>query len=161
MNTLLIQIIHQGFFGGVAAAGFAVLFNYRPSLLPLSFGAGLLALATRTAFLESGFTLPIASFFGALAVAIADRLWKDSRPVRGAVLAIVGAIPMVPGGIAAKVLITLFVMLGSDSTAIIAALPEALQGMMTLTFTIAAIGTGLALPSLFQPWTQRTREQEE
>ena len=68
---------------------------------------------------------------------------------------------MVPGGIAAKVLITLFVMLGSDSTAIIAALPEALQGMMTLTFTIAAIGTGLALPSLFQPWTQRTREQEE
>jgi len=161
MSPLFLHVIHQAFFGGVAAVGFAVLFNCRPSMLPFCFGAGLLALAMRTALQDSGFTLPVASFFAALLVAAIDRIWKRYPSPRGSVLAVLGAIPMIPGGAAAKVLIGLFAVLRSGPADSADAIAAIWGNMITLVFTLAAIGTALALPSLFQPATQRKPEYED
>jgi uncharacterized membrane protein YjjB (DUF3815 family) len=161
MSPLLLHIIHQAFFGGVAALGFAVLFNCRPPMLPFSFAAGLVALATRTAFQDHGFTLPEASFFAALLIATIDRIWKEYPSPRGSILAVVGAIPMIPGGAAAKVLIGLFAVLHSGPAATPGAIATIWENMITIVFTLAAIGTALALPSLFQPATQRHRENAD
>ncbi|HEX4084297.1 MAG TPA: threonine/serine exporter family protein [Chthoniobacteraceae bacterium] len=150
----ILQILHQAFFGGIAAAGFAVLFNCHPRMLPLCFGAGALALAVRTAGQEMGTSLAVASFIAALVLAIADKVWEDFPSPRGSVLAVVGAIPMVPGSLAAKVFISVFAFLrtgqgpGAGDSAAFMQTIATWDNIMMLIFTLAAIGTGLALPSL-------------
>jgi len=157
MSVQFLHILHQAFFGGVAAVGFAVLFNCKPSMLWLCFGAGALALATRTVAQECGFTLPLASFFAALLLATLDRVWQEFPSPRGSVLAVVGAIPMVPGGIAAKVLISLFAMVRTGIGPGTEATVDTWHNLITLVFTLAAIGTALALPSLIEPAATRNR----
>jgi len=149
MNTL--HIIHQALFGGVAAVGFAVLFNCKPRMLPLCFNAGTLALAIRTIGQENGLTLAISSFFAALVLAVVDRVWAGVSTPRGSVLAVLGAIPMVPGSIAAKVFMSVFIVLRFGHVANPEAITATWENMIMLIFTLAAIGTGLALPSLVFP----------
>jgi uncharacterized membrane protein YjjP (DUF1212 family) len=148
MSLSILQIPHQAFFGGVAAFGFAVLFNCHPRMLPLCFGAGALALAVRTMGQEHGASLAAASFFAALVLAIANKLWHESPSPRGAVLAVVGVIPMIPGSLAAKVFISVFAFLRSGQSQGVEATVATWDNLMMLIFTLAAIGTGLALPSL-------------
>ena len=148
MNISLQFLFHQAFLGGVAAAGFAILFNCRPQMLPACFGAGVLALATRTIAQELGGSLAVASFAAALVLAIADKIWQEFPSPRGSVLAVVGVIPMVPGSLAAKVFISLFAFLLSGQSQSIEAAIATWDNLVMLVFTLAAIGTGLALPSL-------------
>ncbi len=148
MNPDLHFLLHQAFFGGVAAAGFAVLFNCRPRMLPLCFGAGALALTTRTIGQELGCSLAVASFFAALLVAIVDKIWEDFPSPRGSVLAVVGAIPMVPGSLAAKVFLSVFAFLRTGNSLGVDATIATWDNLLMLLFTLCAIGTGLALPSL-------------
>ena len=148
MNAAILHILHQSFFGGVAAAGFAVLFNCHPRMLPLCFGAGVLALAVRTTGQELGGSLAVSSFFAALLLAIVDKIWQDFPSPRGSVLAVVGTIPMVPGSLAAKVFIGVFAFLRSGRSLGVDATIATWDNLMMLIFTLAAIGTGLALPSL-------------
>jgi len=148
MNPALLHILHQAFFGGVAAVGFAVLFNCHPRTLPACFGAGVLALAVRTVGQELGFSLAVASFFAALLLAMVDKVWHEFASARGSVLAVVGAIPMVPGSLAAKVLMSVFAFLRSAQSQGTEATIATWNNLMMLIFTLAAIGTALALPSL-------------
>jgi len=148
MNAPLLHILHQAFFGGVAACGFAVLFNCPPRILPHCFGAGVLALAARTSGQEMGLSLAGASFFAALLLAIADRVWRDSPSSRGSVLAVVGSIPMIPGSLATKVLISVFTYLRSGHSQGAEVIIATWGNLIMLVSTMAAIGTALALPSL-------------
>jgi uncharacterized membrane protein YjjB (DUF3815 family) len=159
MSPIILHLLHQAFFGGVAAIGFAVLFNCRPQMLGFAFASGFLALATRTALQDRGFTLPVASFFAAVLVAVIDRLWKANPSPRGSLLAFIGSIPMIPGGAAARVLLGLFVLLRSGPSEAIETVATIWEDMITIIFTLAAIGTALSLPSLFQPVTERRRER--
>jgi len=148
LDTPLLHILHQAFFGGVAAVGFAVLFNCSPRMLPACFGAGALALAVRTIGQDYGASLAVASFFAALLLAIVNRIWQDFPSPRGSVLAVVGVIPMVPGSLAAKVFMSVFEFLRSGQSQGVAATVATWDSLVMLVFTLAAIGTGLALPSL-------------
>jgi uncharacterized membrane protein YjjB (DUF3815 family) len=148
MNISLLYMLHQAFFGGIAAVGFAVLFNCRPPMLPHCFGAGALALAARTIGIENGFSLAAASFFSALLLAVVDKAWRESPSSRGSVLAVVGSIPMIPGSLAAKVLVSVFTFLRSGQSQDTAAIIVTWENLIMLIATLAAIGTALALPSL-------------
>lgn len=148
MMTSLLHLLHQAFFGGVAAMGFAVLFNCRPRMLPHCFAAGALALATRTIGQENGLSLAGASFFSALLLAIVDKVWRDSPSSRGSILAVVGSIPMIPGSLAAKALISVFAFLRSGQSQGPAVVIATWDNLIMLFSTLAAIGTALALPSL-------------
>jgi uncharacterized membrane protein YjjP (DUF1212 family) len=148
MNSSSLYVLHQAFFGGVAAAGFAILFNCHPRMLPLCAGAGALALAVRTIGQELGCSLAVASFFAALTLAIANKAWRGVPSPRGSVLAVVGVIPMVPGSLAAKVFISVFAFLRSGQSPGVETTVATWENLLMLIFTLAAIGTGLALPSL-------------
>jgi len=147
-DVSLFHIFHQAFFGGVAAVGFAVLFNCHPRMLPACFGAGVLALAARTIGQDQGASLAVASFFAALLLAIVDKAWADFSTPRGSILAVVGVIPMVPGSLAAKVFISVFAFLRTGQSEGAAATVSTWDNLIMLIFTLVAIGTGLALPSL-------------
>jgi len=148
MNALLLHTLHQTFFGGVAAAGFAVLFNCKPRNLPFYYGAGALALAIRTIGQQFGFSLAVASFFAALLLAIGDRAIRNLHTPSGSVLPLVGAIAMLPGSLAAKVFVNVFAFLRTGQSPGLPATVLIWEDSTMLIFTLASIGTGLALPSL-------------
>ncbi len=147
----ILHVFHQAFFGGIAAAGFAVLFNCHPRMLPLCFGAGALALAVRTIGQELGCSMAVASFLAALLLAIANKAWRESPSPRGSVLAVVGVIPMIPGSLAARVFISVFAFLRTGQSPGVETAVANWDNLLMLIFTLAAIGTGLALPSLIPP----------
>jgi hypothetical protein len=70
MSPVASHLLHQALFGGIAAAGFGVLFNCPPRFLWLGFASGALALAVRTGGQEiAGLGLPAASFIAAFFLA--------------------------------------------------------------------------------------------
>jgi uncharacterized membrane protein YjjB (DUF3815 family) len=154
MHLLLLQLIHQAFFGGIAAVGFGILFNCPPKMLLHCFAAGAIALLVRTLAMNAGWSLATASFLAALVLAIFDRAWQQPHTLRGSVLAVVGSIPMVPGGLAAKALMNCFALMRAEPGQSVNLVPLALENVLSAIFTLAAIGIALAIPSLLFPAPQ-------
>jgi len=61
---------------------------------------------------------------------------------------VAGCIPMVPGSFAAKAILGLFALTSSDLADPTHTMNEAVQYTVRVLFTIGAIGTGLAIPTL-------------
>jgi uncharacterized membrane protein YjjP (DUF1212 family) len=142
------HLLHQTLFGGLAAIGFGILFNIGGRALLWCGAAGALALAIRTGGLDLGYTLEGASFTAALAVGSGVQLLQSRIGVSRNTLDVAGCIPMIPGGAAAKAIIGLFaltapVVQNADQTLMLS-----LQNALRVMFTIGAMGTGLAIPSM-------------
>ena len=115
------------------------------------FGAGAVALAVRTTGQAADLNLAEASFLAALVVATAERLLQQFEPTRGSILSLVGCIPMVPGSIAAKGLMNCFALLRAHPSEESLAAANGMRNLLEVTFTLAAIGTALAIPRLIYP----------
>jgi uncharacterized membrane protein YjjB (DUF3815 family) len=153
MSPTAFHLLHQALFGGIAAAGFGVLFNCPPRLLSLGFAFGAVALAVRTGVQEiSELGLPAASFIAALVLAALNRILEQPDSLRGSVLAVIGCIPMIPGSLAAKGLMNLFELLRSTPDKALLSATAAGGNLMLVAFTLFAIGTALAIPSLVFPF---------
>jgi uncharacterized membrane protein YjjB (DUF3815 family) len=148
---LWIKILHQAFFGGIAAMGFGVLFNTPPRILGLCFASGAFALAIRTTAQSFDLGLPVSSFIAALALATVDRTWQKAQSPLGSVIAVVGCIAMVPGSLAAKGLMGLFAMIQSKPESSVVPFVATAENLIIVTFTLIAIGIGLAIPPLVSP----------
>jgi uncharacterized membrane protein YjjB (DUF3815 family) len=153
VNTFWLHLFHQAFFGGIAAAGFGILFNCPPQMVLQCFCSGAVALAARTAGQAADLNLAEASFFAALLVATAERLLQQFQSSHGSIISLVGCIPMVPGSIAAKGLMNLFALLRARPSEEILAATNGMRNLLEVTFTLAAIGTALAIPRLIYPRT--------
>jgi len=151
MNSFWIHIIHQAVFGGIASAGFGILFNCSPRTILHCLASGAMALAIRTACQSANLNLPESAFFAALSVAAAERVLQPFQETRGSIIALVGCIPMVPGSLAAKGLTNLFTLLQARPGEEIAAATNGMRNLLEVTLTLAAIGTALAIPQLIYP----------
>jgi uncharacterized membrane protein YjjB (DUF3815 family) len=151
VNHFWPHLFHQALFGGIAAAGFGILFNCPPRMIWQCFGSGAVALAVRTAAQAADLNLAEASFFAALAVATAERVLQQFQSPHGSILSLVGCIPMVPGSIAAKGLMNLFALLRTHPGQEMVAAADGMKNLLEVTFTLAAIGTALAIPRLIYP----------
>jgi uncharacterized membrane protein YjjB (DUF3815 family) len=81
----------------------------------------------------------------------AERVLQPFQETRGSIIALVGAIPMVPGSTAAKGLTNLFALLQAGPGEEIAAATNGMRNLLEVTLTLAAIGTALAIPQLTYP----------
>ena len=145
---LLERVLHQTLFGGLAAAGFGVLFNISPRTLSWCFIVGGLALAVRTLGLHLGWSLEAASFAAALAVGTLVQILQDRIGVSRNTLDVVGCIPMVPGGFAAKAILGLFALTAQNPKSADQTLILSVENALRVMFTIGALGTGLSIPTL-------------
>ena len=148
MNVTLPFLIHQIVCGGIAAAGFGVLFNIGFRSLPWCAASGAVALAVRTCCLGLGWSLEAASFAAALTVGVVVQILRMRTDISQNALDVVGCIPMVPGSFAAKAILGLFAVTSTNATVASGPLIVAMQYTLRVAFTIGAIGTGLAIPSL-------------
>ncbi|MBB4198097.1 hypothetical protein CCR94_20625 [Rhodoblastus sphagnicola] len=140
-------VLHQAFFGGLAAAGFGVLFNFGPRSLALCAGAGAFALAVRTLGLDANWTLEAATFVAALATASVAMIGLRGIGAAAQAIALAGCIPMVPGAFLNEALLGFFTISASEAVNAEAAILPSLQAMLRFIFTLGAIGAGLAIPS--------------
>ncbi len=142
------NVLHQTLFGGLAAVGFGVLFNMSThALLWCGVGGGL-ALAVRTTGLELGWTVVGGSFAAALVVGSGMRLFEKQIGVSRNALAVAGCIPMIPGGSAAKAILGLMALTQLAIRDGEQTLMSSVQDTLRVVFTIGAMGTGLAIPSM-------------
>ncbi len=142
-------VLHQTVCGALAAAGFGVLFNIGFRSLPWCAVSGALALAVRTGCLESlHWNLEAASFAAALTVGAVVQVLRARTEISQNALDVVGCIPMVPGSFAAKAILGLFALTATDPAHATETLTTAVQYTVRVMFTIGAIGTGLAIPTL-------------
>jgi uncharacterized membrane protein YjjP (DUF1212 family) len=146
----LLFLLHQTVCGAIAAAGFGVLFNVSFRSLAWCALSGGLALAVRTHCLNLGCNLEGASFAAALTVSTFVLLLRRHTDVSQNALDVVGCIPMVPGSFAAKAILGLFALTSIDPGHATETLTVAAQYALRVTFTVGAIGTGLAIPTLMQ-----------
>ena len=155
MSPDILQVLHHTACGGLAAAGFGVLFNIGFRTLAWCAVSGALALAVRTVALQSGGSLVAASFIAALAVGAAAHLLETRIGVSSNALAVVGCIPMIPGAVAARAILGLFAVTAQPTTASADAFFAALEDALRVAFTIGALGTGVAIPTLLMRarWT--------
>lgn len=143
-------LFHQTVCGAIAAVGFGVLFNIARAELWWCALTGALALLVRTICLTAGWSLEAASFLAALVVGSFVQVLRIRLNRSENALDVAGCIPMVPGSFAAKAILGLFALtvpnpLGADQTQTLVA---AVGNTLRVTFTIGAIGTGLAIPTL-------------
>jgi uncharacterized membrane protein YjjB (DUF3815 family) len=142
-----LRLLHHAICGGLAAAGFAVLFNVGLRGLPWCAAGGALALALRTVALGGGWSMERASFVAALALGIAVQLLPSWTAVSRNALHVSGCIPMIPGGFAAKAILGLFAIT-TQHPAPNETLITAIENTLRVTFIMGALGTGVAVPTL-------------
>ncbi len=151
MSDFWLHLLHQAFFGGIAAAGFGILFNCPPRMIAQCFASGALSLAIRTAGQATVLNLPEASFLAALIVAAVERTLQYFQSTRGSILAVAGCIPMIPGSIAANGLMNLLALLSARPGDEVLAATNGMKNLLTVAFTLTAMGTALAIPRLIAP----------
>jgi len=123
-----------------------VLFNIGFRALPWCAASGALALAARTIALGRGWSVEAASFAAALTVGAAVQLLQSRIGVSGNALDVAGCIPMIPGGFATKAILGLFTVMAPNAAN--DTLGTAVGNALHVAFTIGALGTGLAIPTL-------------
>ena len=141
-------LLHQVFFGGMAAMAFGLLFNVGFRALPWCGISGGLALAIRTGGLQLGWSLEAASFAAALAVGSWVQLVQERIGVSRNTLSVAGCIPIIPGGFAAKAILGLFALTAPTVHEADQTLIASVQNALRVMFTIGALGTGVAIPSM-------------
>ncbi len=146
MTAALLDLFAPAFFGGLAAAGFGYLFNFRRRDLLWCAAAGAFALYVRTLGLEGGWSLEGASFAAALSVSLAAGMLKQRLGSSGHEIALCGCIPMVPGAFMSKAILGLFALTAPHVSDADGAVLAAMQDILRVFFTLCAIGTGLVLP---------------
>lgn len=150
MNTLtLVQIsIEDVVWSGLAAMGFAVLFNVPRRLLFGSFCAGAIGHLLRTALALSGSSLEIATLVGAAAVGFLSVYLADHHNVPASLFAVTGVIPLVPGVFAYQTIIGLLSATAAAPDQSVALLADAAINGVRTALILSAIALGIAAPTL-------------
>lgn len=132
-------LLQDALWSGLAAVGFAVLFNVPRRLLVGCFVSGAVGHAARTALAAGGLALEPATLFAATLVGFVSVRLAQRFDCRLALFTITGAIPMIPGVFAYRT------MLGLLS---VASMSPADSGTILIDASINAIRTGVILSAL-------------
>lgn len=146
---ILTEILIKGFWAGIAAIGFAILFNVpRRTLFPI-WCIGAMGGLIKFSIMTFDVNVVFASFFGAVAVgvvAIQMAHLKDSPPL---VFSIPSVIPMVPGVFAYKFMLGMIALTSIESSEVyLQTLIDTVNNGAKMLFVLIALGTGVAIPML-------------
>lgn len=143
---LLLMLLDDAFFAGMAALGFALLFNVpRQALLAcVLFGAS--AHAIRALLLNFDVPIEWASFIAATLLGLATVPWSQKVMIPRIVVTVAAVIPMIPGTSAYKTMIGIMTLHHQGySLAVQQQVVE--NGLMTI-FVLIALSFGLAIAPL-------------
>jgi uncharacterized membrane protein YjjB (DUF3815 family) len=146
---ILLEILIKSFWAGIAAIGFAILFNVpRRTLFPIWCIGALGGLIKFTAVnYEIG--VVFASFLGAVVVGVVAIQMAHLRNSPPLVFSIPSVIPMVPGVFAYKFMLGAIALTSiENSDAYLRTLIDTVNNGAKMMFVLIALGTGVAIPML-------------
>jgi uncharacterized membrane protein YjjB (DUF3815 family) len=148
MIELLNTSFHELVWSGLAAIGFAILFNVPKRLLLGCFLCGATGHTLRTILVNSGASVEFSTLVGAVAVGFISTYLSDRYSVPASIFTVTGAIPLVPGVFAFQTIVGLLnatSAAGGQSVDLLAA--AAINGIRT-TLILGVIAFGIAAPML-------------
>jgi uncharacterized membrane protein YjjB (DUF3815 family) len=146
---ILLEILIKSFWAGIAAIGFAILFNVPRRTIFSIWSLG--AMGGLIKFTAMNFELGIvfASFLGAVGIAIVAIQMAHMRNSPPLVFSIPSVIPMVPGVFAYKFMLGMIALTSIEKTDIyLQTLIETVNNGAKMMFVLISLGTGVAIPML-------------
>jgi len=141
-------VLERSAWAGVAALGFAILFNVPPRVLWACALNGSAAFAAREGLIGLHFgSLELATLYGASVTSVLGVLWAQRYQAPALLFVIPAVIPFVPGALAFRTIKGLLALTSKARPD-----PELLASVVTNGFktilVVGAIAVGVALPSL-------------
>jgi uncharacterized membrane protein YjjB (DUF3815 family) len=141
-------LLQDAFWSGLAAAGFAILFNVPQRVLIGCALCGAAGHAARTLLIHVGFEFELATLFGATIIGfmgvMAARRWQVPVLIYG----ISAGVTLVPGAFAYRTMLGILELSTADPTVGEAALLSTVINGIKTGLTLGAIATGIAAPRL-------------
>jgi len=145
---LLKMVLGDVLWSGVAALGFAVLFNVPKRLLLGCFLCGAVGHTLRTLCLNSGASVEVGTLIGAGAVGFLSVYLSSRFGVPASIFTVTGAIPLVPGVFAYQTVIGLLHATSATGSQTVDFLSAAgLNGVRTA-LILCSLAFGIAAPTL-------------
>ena len=152
MNEFVIvmgMVIEDALFSGIAALGFAILFNVPRRALIYCVIAGATGHAVRTLMMEQfSVSIIVSTLIGATTVGLLAKGFAYRMHIPSLVFGITGAIPMVPGVFAFETMRALIALPLATGGTVQTLLSQAAVNASTTAFVLAAIALGIAMPNL-------------
>ncbi|MFA5327612.1 MAG: threonine/serine exporter family protein [Prolixibacteraceae bacterium] len=146
---MILEILIKSFWAGIAAIGFAILFNVPRRTLFLIWSLGLLGGLIKFTALEFNGGIVFASFWAATVVgfvSIQTAHLKKSPPL---IFSIPAVIPMVPGFFAYKFMLGMIALTSMENAdTYLKILIETVNNGAKMMFVLISLGTGVAIPML-------------
>lgn len=149
------QMLQDMLWSGIAALGFAVLFNVPRRLLPGCFLSGAVGHSIRAVVVSLGASVEFGTLIGASVVGFLSVYLSGRYHVPAASFSVTGAIPLVPGVFAYQTIIGLLnatTASGDQSMVLLAA--ASINGIRTA-LILSALAFGIAAPTLVFRWPNR------
>jgi uncharacterized membrane protein YjjB (DUF3815 family) len=149
MSETTAILVQNTFWAGVAALGFAILFNVPARTLILGAICGAAGYAVRSGLVQAGISgVEMATLIAAMLVSLLGVLFGRRWHVPPVVFVIPGVIPLIPGALAFRTMIDILVLttdgLQSNETILTATATNAIKTLLI----VGAIASGIAVPSL-------------
>jgi len=141
-------VLENSAWAGVAALGFAVLFNVPPRALAAATLNGSTAFAARAGLIGLHFgSLELSTLYAASLTSLLGVLWARRHQTPAALIVIPAVIPLVPGAMAFRTIKGLLALTtqAQPDPALLASVAS--SGLKTL-LVVGSIALGVALPSL-------------
>jgi uncharacterized membrane protein YjjB (DUF3815 family) len=146
---LILKILLDAFWSGIAAVGFAVLFNVPRNLLIGCLLTGAMGHSARALLMNFGLSIEWGTLIGATLVGFCAKWLANRTNSPSAIFGIAGGIPMVPGVFAYRTMISILgIATAASPDATTALLVEASTNAIKTALILAAIGIGIAAPTL-------------
>ncbi|WP_037083773.1 threonine/serine ThrE exporter family protein [Neorhizobium vignae] len=140
-----LQVPEDLLFAGLAAVGFALLFNVPPKAICFCVIAGMTSHGLRTLFEHAGLALPISSLLGALSAGLIARLGAQIHDVPAVAFAFPGVVALIPGSYGFRAGIAGLQIMAQGAEASPALVATMLSLIITTIVTTSAIAIGLVL----------------
>ena len=149
MSETLVVLLQNTFWAGLAALGFAILFNVPARTLILAVISGAVGYAVRSGLVQSGFTgVEMATLVAAIVVSLLGVLFGRHWHAPPVVGVIPGVIPLVPGALAFRTMIDILVLTTDGVQVNETILTVTAANAIKTLLIVGAIASGIAVPSL-------------
>ena len=145
---VVVLLLRDALFSGLAALGFAILFNVPRRTLPGCVVCGAAGHSLRVVLMQFGLSIESATLIGAALVGFLGVYFSHRQGVPAPIFTVSGAIPMVPGVFAYQAMISIIALASADAQTGGPVLANAMINAIKTALILGAIALGIAAPAL-------------
>lgn len=144
----IVELIEKSIWAGLAALGFAILFNVPVRTLFAIWALGALGGLIKFTGLELGTNIILASLLGASAIGIVSISVAHNVHSPPLIFSIPAVIPMMPGAFAYRMMLGLIDITVGEVSDLNTTIIEVAQNGLKVTFILLSLAVGVAIPML-------------